>query len=255
VIQYASFLSGRRAAVTGAGGGIGFAIAQALAAAGASVALLGRTASKLEEAAQAIPGATTRVVDVTDEASVAEAFGGLGQIDILVNNAGGAVTAPIAKTSLTQFQSMLNLNLIGVFLCSRAVLIHGMAKLPYGRIITVASTSGLKGYAYTGAYSAAKHGAIGLTRTLALELAASAVTVNAICPGFSRTELVERSIANIMEKTGRTEAEALAELVSHNPQKRLIEPQEVAALALWLCRPEAASITGQALVVAGGEIM
>lgn len=250
-------LSGH-AVVTGAGAGIGLAIARTLAAAGAQVTLMGRRREPLLAAAEKLPGSSFQTCDVTDEADVAKAFAAAeaahGPVEYLVNNAGSAVTAPVAKTTLAQMRAMLDVNLIGPFLCARAVL-PGMTTRGSGRIVTIASTSGLKGYAYTGAYCASKHGVIGLTRTLALELASTGVTANAVCPGFADTELVERSIDMITRKTGRSREDALAELVKHNPQKRLIAPAEVADAVLWLCGPGAASITGQSIVVAGGEIM
>lgn len=250
-------VDGRHAVVTGGGSGIGLAIARALHDAGARVTLMGRSVERLRGVLDSLPGAAGIAVDVADEASVAQAFAeaeALAPVDILVNNAGAAVTAPVARTSLDQFRAMLDVNLLGPFLCTRAVL-PAMTRRDYGRIITVASTSGLKGYAYTGAYCASKHGVIGLTRTLALELARTGVTANAVCPGFTDTELVERSLDNIVAKTGRSRDEALAELVKHNPQARLIDPAEVAAAVLYLCSEQARSITGQSLVVAGGEIM
>jgi NAD(P)-dependent dehydrogenase (short-subunit alcohol dehydrogenase family) len=250
-------LSGQHAVVTGAGAGIGLAIARSLSAAGCAVTLMGRRLEPLMAAAAGLPSARAIACDVSDEESVATAFAQAAEwapIDILVNNAGAAVTAPLARTTLDQMRSMLDVNLIGPFLCCRAVL-PAMQKRGGGRIITIASTSGLKGYAYTGAYCASKHAVIGMTRTLALELAGTNITANAVCPGFTDTELVARSIETITSKTGRSADEALAELVKHNPQKRLIDPHEVAQAVLWLCAPEARSITGQAWVVAGGEIM
>ncbi|MEX0827518.1 MAG: SDR family oxidoreductase, partial [Haliea sp.] len=180
-----------------------------------------------------------------------EAF---GPIDILVNNAGQAYTAPLHKTDDEHWLQMLAVNLNGVFYCCREVLTD-MRKAGEGRIVNIASTAALKGYAYVAAYSAAKHGVVGLTRSLALETAARNITVNAVCPGFTDTELVQNSIKNIMEKTGRSEAEARAELTQGNPQGRLIQPEEVAHAVRLLCLPGAEALTGQAIAVAGGEAM
>jgi short-subunit dehydrogenase len=250
-------LSGHHAVITGGGTGIGAAIARMLHGAGAQVTLMGRRHDPLEAVAATLPGARTALIDVTDEASVEAAMGaarGFAPVSILINNAGGAETAPVASTSMALWQRMIAVNLTGAFLCSRAVL-GDVSKAAGGRIIMIASTSGLKGYAYTGAYAAAKHGVIGLTRTLALELAQTGATANAICPGFADTDLVQRSLDNVTEKTGMTREAALAKFVRDNPQKRLIQPDEVAAAALWLCDPLSASVNGQSIAIAGGEVM
>lgn len=252
-------LAGRHAVVTGGGRGIGLAIAQALAAQGASISLLGRDGSRLESACAAIgSGHAAVVVDVTDEASVAAAFGSIRtrhpDIDILVNNAGQAESAPFAKTSLTLLKRMIDVNLVGTFLCSREVL-PGMLRRRAGRIINVASTAGLVGYGYVAAYVASKHAVIGLTRSLALETAKTGITVNALCPGYTETDIVRDAVANIAQKTGKSEAEARQTLEASNPQGRLVQPQEVANAAVWLCLPGSESITGQAIAIAGGEVM
>ncbi|WP_353226731.1 SDR family NAD(P)-dependent oxidoreductase [Novosphingobium sp.] len=250
-------LSGHHAVITGGGTGIGAAIARTLHGAGARVTLMGRRREPLEHVAAGLAGATVICVDVTDEASVEAAMArarAIAPVTILVNNAGGAETAPLAKTSMALWQQMIAVNLTGAFLCTRAVL-DEVAAANGGRIITIASTSGLKGYAYTGAYAAAKHGVIGLTRTLALELASTGATANAICPGFADTELVQRSIAAVTAKTGKSAEAVLAQFVRDNPQKRLIRPEEVAATALWLCDPLSGSVNGQAIAIAGGEVM
>jgi NAD(P)-dependent dehydrogenase (short-subunit alcohol dehydrogenase family) len=251
-------LDGRHAVVTGGGRGIGAAIADALAGAGATVTLMGRREAALQDKASALPMARAVVCDVTDEARVAAAFAeaarAFGPVTILVNNAGAAESAPLVRTSLELFRRMLDVNLIGTFLCSRAAL-PDMLEAGFGRIVNVASVAGLKGAAYVSAYCAAKHGVIGFTRALALETAKRGVTVNAVCPSYTDTDMGRRAIANIVEKTGRSAAEAEAELVRKNPQGRLIRPEEVAATVLWLCGPGAGAITGQAIAVAGGEVM
>ena len=250
-------LEGRHALVTGAGRGIGAATARALAAEGARLTLLGRSREPLERLAAEL-GAAVVQADVTDESSLARAFAEAGAnggaLDILVNNAGTAVTAPFGKTDRALWDSMLAVNLTSVFTCCRLAL-PGMVERGWGRIVTVASTAGLRGYAYCAAYAAAKHGVIGLTRTLALETARSGVTVNAVCPGFTETDMTEASLDRIRAKTGRSREEALAELTKTNPQGRLVRPDEVADAVAWLCRPASASVTGQAVAVAGGEVM
>lgn len=251
-------LKGKHAVVTGGGRGIGAAIADQLSAAGATVTIMGRNMTVLEEKAKTLTHGLPVACDVTDEASVTAAFAAattaFGPVDILVNNAGAAVSQPFRKTDRAHFQHMLDVNLIGPFLCIQAVL-QEMIDKGAGRIINVASTAALKGYGYVTAYSAAKHGVLGLTRSLALEVATKGVTVNAVCPGFTETDIARDAIRNIVEKTGRTKEEAIGELTVHNPQKRLIQPEEVAASVLWLCSESSASITGQAIAVAGGEVM
>ena len=244
-------LGGRRVLITGGGTGVGADLARGFADAGAQVVVAGRRAGPLERVAETLPGVRPLTADVTDEASVAALFDAGGPFDVVIANAGAAESAPMVRTGLAQWNAMLAVNLTGVFLTMRA----GLRQFTgWGRLISVASTAGLKGYAYVAPYAAAKHGVVGLTRSLALEVAKRPVTVNALCPGFLETEMTERSIANIMEKTGKDRDEALAALTRTNPQGRLIQPAEVTAAALWLCGPGSDGINGQAIAIAGGEV-
>lgn len=249
-------LTGRHALVTGGGRGIGRAIAAALSAAGASVSVTGRGEDSLKDAVAAGHAAGYFVADVTDAAALRQGIAGAqaarGSIDILIANAGNAESAPFSKADPDQFRRMFELNVMGVVHCVRAVL-DDMTGRGYGRIVVIASTASLRGYAYVSAYSAAKHAVLGLVRSLALETARSGVTVNAICPGYTDTELVRRSAERIAAKTGRPKDEALAQMVT-NPMGRLIRPEEVAAAALYLCSPDSGAVTGAALTVAGGEL-
>jgi NAD(P)-dependent dehydrogenase (short-subunit alcohol dehydrogenase family) len=251
-------LSGHHALVTGAGTGIGAAIAKALAREGARLTLVGRRREKLESVASEVGGALVAPADVTARGEVTRAFDlareAQGPITILVNNAGAAASRKFAATSEADWNDMLSVNLTALFHCCQEAL-PDLLGVPQSRIVTIASTAGLKGYGYTAAYAAAKHGAIGLTRSLAVEYARTGLTVNAVCPGFTRTELTAGAIENIRRRTGRTEAEAIAELSAFNPQRRMVEPEEVAGTVVWLCLGESASINGQAIAVAGGEVM
>lgn len=257
----AGALSGHHALVTGGGTGIGAAIAARLARAGAAVTIAGRRAAPLEaEVAKLAAGGAAAgfvTLDVTDEASVRAGFAAAsaarGGVTLLVNNAGLAQAAPASRTSLQLWQEALAVNATGTFLCTREFLAQ-LPKAAIGRIVNVASTAGLKGYPYVSAYCAAKHAVVGYTRALALELARRPVTVNAVCPGFTETAILEESIANIVKTTGRSESEARAELAKTNPQGRFVQPAEVAEAVHWLCLPEAASVTGTVVPVAGGEI-
>ncbi|MDE3108884.1 MAG: SDR family oxidoreductase [Acidobacteriota bacterium] len=256
-------LAGRHAVVTGGGRGIGAAVADALARAGASVSLIGRNAEKLRATATRIATehgvkTSTAIADVTDEPAVRQAIGilrdSLGSPAILVNNAGIGVSSPFLKSGRDFWRKVLDTDLMGAVYCTQAAL-PDMLQAKWGRIVNIASTAGLTGYAYISAYCAAKHAMVGFTRALAIETARTGVTVNAICPSYVDTEMTSGTIGNIVQKTGRSEEQALASLVAPNPQGRLIQPVEIAEAVVWLCGHNAASVTGQSIVIAGGELM
>jgi NAD(P)-dependent dehydrogenase (short-subunit alcohol dehydrogenase family) len=253
-------LAGRHAIVTGASRGIGAAIAAALAADGVRVSLLGRDAGNLGRVSDQLGGGVRAfpiVADITDPASLRSAFdaarGHFGPVHLLVNNAGQAASAKFTDTDEALWSRLIAVNLTGTYLCTRHAVPDMLAE-GFGRIVNIASIAGLRGAAFISAYASSKHAVIGLTRSLALEYAAKNITVNAVCPGFVDTDIVKDAIANIKRKTGRTDSEALAALVATNPQRRLIEPREVADTVMWLCRPGSESITGQSIVLAGGEV-
>ena len=252
-------LAGRHALVTGAGRGIGAAIAARLVAEGARVTVLSRTRAEIDAVATRLGGAAQALTaDVTQAEETRRVFeqaaASFGPVDILVNNAGQARSGLLHKAPDELWEQMLAVNLTGTYHGIRAAL-PGMLERGFGRIVNIASTSGLRGYPYVAAYCAAKHGVIGLTRALALEVAQRHVTVNAVCPGFTETALLEDAIANIRKVTGRSAEAAREALTRTNPQGRLIEPAEVAHAVAWLCLPGSESVTGQSIAVAGGEVM
>lgn len=251
--------AGRHVLVTGASRGIGWAIARAFAAQGATLTLSGRDTALLEQRRSALSGQHAALTaDLTDPAAAAamvqQAVATHGPLDILINNAGYGASQPFAKMTAEHWDRMLGVNLSSVFHVTRAA-IGGMLERKQGRIVNVASTAGLTGYAYVAAYVAAKHGVVGLTRALAREYASQGITVNAVCPGYVDTEMTAQTIDTIVQKTGRSAEAARAELAKANPQGRLIAPEEVADAVLWLAGDAAGSVTGQCIAIAGGEVM
>ncbi|MEP4378802.1 MAG: SDR family NAD(P)-dependent oxidoreductase [Alphaproteobacteria bacterium] len=254
-------LDGKLAIVTGGGRGIGRAVAMALAARGAGLVLLGRTERDLKTTAVELRNqhdATVhvRTLDVTDGAAVDAAFAelvaALGPPSILVNNAGGAESVPFTGLDRSRWEDALALNLTSVYACIHAAL-PAMIAAGYGRIVNIASTAGLEGFPYVTAYCAAKHGVVGLTRALALEVEAKGINVNAVCPGYTDTGMLQEAIRNIAAKTGRSEAEARDELAGANAGGRLVQPEEVGEMVAALCGPAANAVTGQAIEITGAE--
>lgn len=258
----ATFLQGKHAVITGGGRGIGAAIAHELARLGATLTLLGRDADALAATARSIrvhgaQNVQTQLCDVTDVDSIARAFAfareRAGDPYILINNAGQADGAPFLETSRALWDRMITVNLTGTFLCTQEAL-GPMLEAGAGRVVNLASTAGLKGYARVTAYSASKHGVIGFTRALGVEIARSGVTVNAVCPAYTETAMAERTITAIAQGSKVSRETARQKLERLIPIGRLIRPEEVAATVGWLCSPDAAAITGQAIAVAGGEV-
>lgn len=255
-------LQGRHALVTGGGRGIGASIVRALVAQGAKVSMLGRTAATLEGLSAELKSAGAEIFHATAdvskreslEAAIAAARTAFGPIDILINNAGQAISGPITKRDDVLWERLLAINLSGTYFGIQAVLPE-MLQAGFGRIVNIASTAGLTGYPYVAAYCAAKHGVVGLTRAVAREVATRNITVNAVCPGYTDTDLVRGAAAKISAVTGRKLEDAVQAMTKSNPQGRLVQPDEVANAVTWLCLPGSESVTGQSIVVAGGELM
>ena len=253
----------RHAFISGASRGIGASIANELAQSGFKLTLTGRNLKDLEDQAKTLSKLTSVQAITLDlenpesvQSAVNQAIANFGAVNILINNAGQAISQPFIKTDLSLWKKMVDINLTGTYLCIAACLpsmLEAAKNGESGRIINIASTAGLIGYPYVSAYTAAKHGVVGLTKSLALELASKNITVNAVCPGYTETDIVRDAINNIVSKTGKSEAEAKAALAASNPQGRLVQPIEVAQTVSWLCASHSGSINGQTIAIDGGE--
>ncbi len=256
-------LKGQHAVITGGSRGIGAAISNYLAHLGANISLTGRTENTLAEQAQYIRNCYnvevhTALGNMADEADVNRCFKSavkeLGSVQILINNAGMGKSAPFHRMDNNLWHEIIGLNLTGTYLCTKEVFSE-MREKGYGRIVNISSTVGLRGYPYIAAYCASKHGVIGLTRTLALECVKKGITVNAICPGYTDTDLVSEAVDAIIEKTGKHREEIQSEIDNISPMGRMVTPDEIAETVAWICLPSSASITGQSIVVSGGAVM
>ena len=247
-------LSGKRILVTGGGSGLGRVLAEDFAAAGCDVHICGRRPEPLQVVTDATHGITAHILDVTDETATDAMFESIGHADIVIANAGIAESAPLHRTSTEMWHRIMAVNLTGCFLTFRAGLQQlRNAKCSWGRLIAISSITGLSGHRYASAYSASKHGVNGLVRSTAAELASSGITANALCPGYLDTEMTDRSIDNIIAKTGKSREDATGALAEMSPLGRLITPQEVSTAALWLCGPGSDAVNGQTIAINGGE--
>jgi len=250
-------LEGRTALVTGGGRGIGAAVARRLAADGVKVAVTGRTQTEIDAIASELGGLALRA-DLTDrsatDAMVGELVDAFGRVDILVNNAGIAISAPLAKTSDEDWDRLLEINATAPMRLCRA-LIPAMVENGWGRVVNLASNAGVSGYRYTAGYCASKHALVGMTRALAIDLAKTGVTINAVCPGWVETNMVREAVDRIVKKTGRTAEQAKASLASMSPQQRMLQPKEVAHVVAMLCGELARGVHGQAIVIDGGQVL
>ena len=247
-------LSGKRILVTGGGSGLGRVLAEDFAAAGGDVHICGRRPEPLQVVTDATHGITAHILDVTNETATDAMFVSIGHADIVIANAGIAESAPLHRTSTEMWHRIMAVNLTGCFLTFRAGLQQlRNAKCSWGRLIAISSITGLSGHRYASAYSASKHGVNGLVRSTAAELASSGITANALCPGYLDTEMTDRSIDNIIAKTGKSREDATGALAEMSPLGRLITPQEVSTAALWLCGPGSDAVNGQTIAINGGE--
>ena len=247
-------LSGKRILVTGGGSGLGRVLAEDFAAAGGDVHICGRRPEPLQAVTDATHGITAHILDVTDETATDAMFESIGHADIVIANAGIAESAPLHRTSTEMWHRIMAVNLTGCFLTFRSGLQQlRNAKCSWGRLIAISSITGLSGHRYASAYSASKHGVNGLVRSTAAELASSGITANALCPGYLDTEMTDRSIDNIIAKTGKSREDATGALAEMSPLGRLITPQEVSTAALWLCGPGSDAVNGQTIAINGGE--